>query len=592
VLSQQQIASLISASGVIKVSSFTWNFLAQKEMKFELGGTFREIFAMVGAVYVVHDSFTDVRLTSANSSADASDGLPLPEISESTDSDTSMAISAQWLEDCQKTHKVCNSSLKRGHQLPTRLIYVGSDWHNTHLYLSKDLPEDTAYMTLSHCWWKISIIRLLKKNLETFQRQLPYQSLTKTFRDAIGVARQFGVRYLWIDSLCIIQDDEEDWRVESALMSQVYGFSTMNVAATGAPDGNTGLFFNRDTTLVRPCRLEGGHSSVDGSPTFVYELRCWKFYRDSVLDTPLGQRAWVLQERFLAPRSLHFGSSQLIWECTERIACETSPDKIPSVHFSSDKTLEEFRQKAYSGTLNRYNLWSALIQLYTSCSLTQPKDKLIAISGIARWIHERHGGDYVCGLWREDVEEQLLWYAKYPVKRPEKYRAPSWSWASVDGEVYLSPNYTETKMNFAISMVDIQAELLDAGSDPYGQVTGGFLRLSCSQLILASSLQPSFEDGNIEIRADASSDSLDGLCYLMPMIAHDQDGFATVGLVLRAAGQMQGEFRRIGRFTVEDEGNDAFQQAQETPECCVEEIMYEAISYDDSGKKQYIIKIV
>jgi hypothetical protein len=101
------------------------------------------------------------------------------------------------------------------------------------------------YVTLSHCWGTVETLKLMKSNVQALSSTIPLHSLCKTFQDAVLVTSLLGYKYLWIDSMCIIQDNEDDWRKESALMSEVYSNAVVNLAATDAKDGSVGLFHQR-----------------------------------------------------------------------------------------------------------------------------------------------------------------------------------------------------------------------------------------------------------------------------------------------------------------------------------------------------------
>jgi hypothetical protein len=125
------------------------------------------------------------------------------------------------------------------------------------LHITEDSSLKSPYITLSHCWGnpKLQIKRLSNANISQFTNLIDDAELPKTFQDAIAIARRLGVRFLWIDSLCIIQDSVEDWVKESSNMGNVYKNSLCNIAATAAPDGRTGCFLQRNPLLARPCRV-------------------------------------------------------------------------------------------------------------------------------------------------------------------------------------------------------------------------------------------------------------------------------------------------------------------------------------------------
>jgi hypothetical protein len=228
---------------------------------------------------------------------------------------------AWWLRQCQASHAQCSN---RGDQwsLPTRLLAL--DDGPVRLCLGTGIPNSSQYATLSHCWGSARYNTLIKENLETFIVHVPCETLSQTVNDAIKVARYLGFSYLWIDTLCIVQDDAEDWRHESSLMSAVYGGSSLNIAATGTSDGSGGCFFDRSD--VSRCQA----AVQTASTTLTYDFASQSLVEEALGGTLLLRRGWVLQEGILAPRTLHFTKTQLFWECCDLSACETFPDGIPS----------------------------------------------------------------------------------------------------------------------------------------------------------------------------------------------------------------------------------------------------------------------
>ncbi|KAH6664467.1 hypothetical protein B0J14DRAFT_493696, partial [Halenospora varia] len=144
--------------------------------------------------------------------------------------------------------------------------------------------------------------------------------------DAIEISRHLRIEYLWIDSLCIIQDDEMYMQKESALMTEVYGSSSINIAATGAIGGSKGCFEVRDQTALvyRPIQI------VDGANTSYFALIKRSLFFQCTSHTPLGTRAWCLQERMLASRITNLGTLQLFWECRENETPESFSTRFRS----------------------------------------------------------------------------------------------------------------------------------------------------------------------------------------------------------------------------------------------------------------------
>lgn len=282
------------------------------------------------------------------------------------------------------------------------------------------MPCSVDYATLSHCWGSLKILTLRTDNLNALQESIPWDDLCKTFQDAYKVCRKLGFKYLWIDSLCIVQDDPDDWDREAFLMSKIYGGSSLNLAASMAEDGSKRLWPARnpisapclqvcikDDTL-RPSRQAALETNEFQSPPMassrnrlcsgtLFNLAPKDLQYNCITKSPLAQRGWVFQERILSHKSLHF-SSQLFWECRELQACEAFPTRLPTLLTRENENLQK---------TNNQEHWIVLITMYTACKLTFRKDKLIAIARIAQSVQKRYGNEYVAGLWRKDLETLL-----------------------------------------------------------------------------------------------------------------------------------------------------------------------------------------
>jgi hypothetical protein len=178
--------------------------------------------------------------------------------------------------------------------------------------------ERGKYIALSHCWGMAKPISTTKGTLEAHCKEIKFGDLPKSFRDAVITTRQLGVQFLWIDSLCIIQDDADDWRYESERMEKVFASAYCTIAATSAKDSNEGFLTHRS---VKQCvRLVDKNA---GPPFSVYacEVVDGNFKCD-VENGRLNTRGWVFQERALSPRTIHFTPMQTYWECGSVICCD------------------------------------------------------------------------------------------------------------------------------------------------------------------------------------------------------------------------------------------------------------------------------
>lgn len=248
------------------------------------------------------------------------------EVGSHTGSDQAMIRASAWLSECLLKHKLCKLKNEEESWWPSRVLDLnGGTSNNPALLLREELPAHGRYLTLSHSWGNEIVFRLLSSNIDSLRKMIPLHELSLTFQQTIEVCKSLGERYLWIDSLCIIQDSKADWLQESAEMGKVYLHAYCNISATAAKDGSEGCFFPRTRQSIGPavCNCHW-RSANPGKPVLcrVFFEDLW--YRD-VLEARLGMRGWVVQERILSPRKLLYASSQLFWQCREVTACEAFP---------------------------------------------------------------------------------------------------------------------------------------------------------------------------------------------------------------------------------------------------------------------------
>ena len=357
------------------------------------------------------------------------------------------------------------------------------------------LSSKASYVTLSHCWGRENVYTLTNDNLERLYRSIPWGALSKVFQDAANAAFKLGIQYIWIDSLCIIQDSHDDWAFEASTMGEVYKSAMLNLAATGFYDGRDGLFVSRDPKVLLPLLIDFGLED-EHEHCVLLEENHWD---TQVVKSPLNRRGWVFQERLLSSRILHFGREQLLWECQETQCSEIYPsgsksrmtnklrEELAFNKLNSWKPLKfllavsvlltgsvDLRQEYYRKQL--FGEWEATIQVYSTGLLTRPEDKLPALSGAAKEMRHALNDEYLAGLWKSELLPQLLWSIKMQTTSAKvmKYRAPSWSWACVEGEVeYESCGFMQ-KLDQAIAEV-VEAAVLPADVDDTGSVIGGHI---------------------------------------------------------------------------------------------------------------------
>lgn len=359
---------------------------------------------------------------------------------------SSMETLKKWYRDCISNHKDC-VPIFDGSYLPSRLLDIGTPYSSGSAKLvtiedgsiaeRKSLYDQApSYATLSHCWGKSQPLRLLKRNMRQLKEGVPRESLPRVFSEAFEVCWQLGIRYLWIDCLCIYQDSEEDWARESNLMGRIYSHAVINIAATGSDNCDGRLF---SSTTNNPSAGVISWEIVPENAFIVVENDIeWS---KSFLNQPLLRRAWVMQERFLATRVIHFAKFELIWECRTTAATESYPIHVPDVL----RPFHDRRNRFWRTNFTEDDgVWSVLIQDYSKCELTFGKDKLVALSGLISTLIGKGLARGRCwaGMWEADFPYCLLWTraamdkSKWQSVHSVNYRAPSWSWASLECPIW------------------------------------------------------------------------------------------------------------------------------------------------------------
>jgi len=513
-----------------------------------------------------------------------------------------------WTKLCLRKHRDCNTranmSRKSADYLPARLLSVDSRYQLQLIETNKSAHlEKYRYATLTHRWQQSTGFKLLRSNLNLWTRRIAILSLPPVFRDAVRLCRSLDIPYLWIDALCIVQDDTTDKAREISRMGHIYENAYLNIGATAAAQVDArrsdGLFVDR-------------HKFAESNDFLLLQVRRSDYNDHHYLQqttagsrlnySNLMSRGWVIQERLLSPRSVYCGQ-QLEWECCELLAREYYPDgEASQFNYSYWGHGRPFKMRCmlkdnslgYTGgdlLAKKYETWIYLIWMFRRCDLTYPSDCLPALSGLAKNFSREMDDEYLAGLWRKDLFRELLWYhdlnPRYNTSMgtsPEEYRgrcchsetveqtltprgAPTWSWASKNIRV----NFIFFGLSFPLSEVrrtcvveDVAVDLV--GSDPTGNVTGGYIRLKAPMRTTKQRMHrwryhraaPGYEwydegyDASGHRRAG-------GTCHLLMgfTIKHEEGGperqsldrpARYLGLIIKAVGGEPDVYQRIGAF--------------------------------------------
>ncbi|KAM5341526.1 hypothetical protein ACJ41O_014557 [Fusarium nematophilum] len=356
------------------------------------------------------------------------------EAQTSTGSDECLELARHWLDDCLSNHAECGTTNGERWR-PTRLLYVGTaESPCLRLVRGFNVDAEEAYLALSHRSETDKDSTLTTENLSSFETDIPESRLSPTIKDALDVTRRLGSQHLWVDSLCIIQDNPKDWARESALMPKVYSNARLTVAASVADD--EGCYASRNPHRVRPCRIPNPFAKDPKNLSFNIRSR-------HINNAHMRELKDSISESKGSPRHLIFGSNQILWTCQRHQASEAWPagktgeffiDRFES--FEAEKAkLRRLRKKPKDMDA----AWWEFIHDYTRSKLACMSGRLVAVQGLATEVGAASNQTYCEGFWtgrRCKWPETLLWTAEDPsIPRPMDYRAPTWSWASIDGPV-------------------------------------------------------------------------------------------------------------------------------------------------------------
>ncbi|KAK8212696.1 heterokaryon incompatibility protein-domain-containing protein [Phyllosticta capitalensis] len=400
-----------------------------------------------------------------------------------------MKRSIDWirlrLRICFDQHKSC-ALQSDGAAIPTRLIDVDPDGKGLDIKEPNGLdvklresisisPETSPkYAALSYCWGSyrpdcITTSQTIMRNLG----RILWDSLPQTFRDAVEFTRRLGLRYLWIDSICIIQGDQDDRSREAGKMYEVYKGATITLAALFGADSRSGLrhmmmsqHYPRIVAnlqygyYVDPLYLRRHHD--------FWDLGATKEGSYPVI-SPLLKRAWTYQERIISPRVVFFTESEVVYQCTQEVQCECGTatdawrtnwksDSERAMIFEATKPSPDLNQQASSDRKrNVFRTWRAIIEKYSALDITDAKDRLPALGAIAEQFQRVYPTSrYLAGLWSDFLLKDLLWKGDHSKRISNIPTLPTWSWASVQGGVkypYLLDSFSSYKLRDVAEVV-------------------------------------------------------------------------------------------------------------------------------------------
>jgi hypothetical protein len=486
-------------------------------------------------------------------------------------SDESFRKARRWIDHCVNDHEECNSKKKHVYERPKRLIDVQSPSEGS--ALSVKLVEQTrrpGYAALSYCWGQDQF-KTKKSNLDSLRSGIPVADLSKTVQDAIAVARRLGIRFLWVDCLCIVQDDEQDVATEIGRMADIYQGAIVTIVASSAKSSADGFLHcrpdNNPTFEIALKTPSGKVAKLILEPSDAYDAA----------EEPTNHRAWCMQESLLSLRLLFFGSRHLIWACRVWTDSDGGSAPVEPTGMPHAQNTLAARVVTNLSTVEDMALgeWRDIVEQYSTRGLSVSADKLPGIAAVASRYGITLQDTYLAGLWKRTLSVSLVWWLENSERRarPTPYRAPTWSWASVDGEIHMPVESGSTE-KLGYSMIKIlEASTIPASPlAPFGQITSAMLKVHGPMRQMRWLASDDVEKSNfvgvdgerefngwVVANADTpelvSEDEILSLLMVMPfqnMYDDDDDDEPDIelcGLILKEVPGTQ-TMRRLGRFFV------------------------------------------
>ena len=380
-----------------------------------------------------------------------------------------------WLDKCHLSHGECDKGqlgTEKAELFPTYLLNIGLN--EAQVYLERvGSSSNTAYAALSYCWGKMQSRVTTVANLESHMAGIPSRNLPRTIRDAVTVGRMLGISFLWVDSLCIIQDSQAAMQEELGRMGSIYHNAHLVISAASARTCEDGFLWDRP----RPSEYIRMPFGDDGCVYFVPRLS--KYLSGRLGHDPIDKRAWTFQESYLARRLLVFSAHEVSWACMT----DGGDDRGRNSGFWAVIHHGDSCRSLQTISIPEPRDWGFVIIPYCRRVVSDEADKLPALSSVAEFFSYHLKCDYLAGIFIDSAPQLLTWYTltreRSEAKRPDKWRAPSWSFLSVDGAIGLAclngstrngPPYTSEFWNCGWGIKDYKVTPLSLHL-PFGQIT-------------------------------------------------------------------------------------------------------------------------
>ncbi|KAF5574200.1 heterokaryon incompatibility protein [Fusarium pseudocircinatum] len=471
------------------------------------------------------------------------------------------------------------NDLSHSAALPKRALKIENDEVSLYISHKEDVQtEDQRYVALSYRWGNDLPLRLTRDTMDDFIRGCPISELPVTLRDAVRISRNLGFRFIWIDALCIVQDDENDWAEQSALMADIYRYSSLNLCAANSTGCGSGM-----VEMAAPHLMEIAAATTQSTDMGFREsvVLVGGPISTTIIDWDrcgLLSRGWVFQEGLCSPRGLYVSRRHgLWWDCGTMIDMIDSHESILTgdTDHAFDPRTERRSFLSLSNLSNHHSMairdfsftWYDWMEEFTSRDLTRITNRLPAVAGMASYVASLSGMNYKAGLWEEDILRGLMWRSSSSghAKRVPG-GAPTWSWASITGPVYYDKFFTmrvdhrgeiDRRAELDLDITDTAVE--EEQADSFGNVRRGEIKAlgvlkHAATMLLRERWKPKWE---FDVQpTEPEADVLERCQVLRLARAYrNKQGTCPVVyfLIIRETGRRENEYQRVGQGCIVQE---------------------------------------
>ncbi|KAF5004056.1 hypothetical protein FDECE_9431 [Fusarium decemcellulare] len=385
---------------------------------------------------VIHEHCIPTKILSLTSLDPETDPTSVQHLQSESTLDGKVSVIKSWFQECSShpDHTACRPAPF----VPRRLISVGLDGNPIRIIEQHAHLDKTEYATLSYCWGGSLQLRTTKETLAQFSEEIPWDLLPRTFADAISMAQKLEIPYIWIDALCIVQDDERDWQQQAAQMGDIFSGSQLTITASQSINSSQGCFGPDANGHQDGDLLSCVHEDHPNDPGLLVRYYINDIRSHALKYNIISERGWTLQEQLLSPRVVSCMQAEVHWQCRGHYKTEGGLSFEPKemLQVESYVRTPSLHPSLLGNDLWCRATWRLIAENYSRRKFTYERDRVPAIAGITGYFASLMGDTPMLGLWKRSIAIDLAWVALEPAESSAVPELPSWSWLNCPDVAY------------------------------------------------------------------------------------------------------------------------------------------------------------